>query len=63
MSFVAKEWVDHALSKFCEAEGKFTHSEKALVKVEKKHKETFFHLVEVEKGRNNTKATLAGFEK
>ena len=62
-SFVAKEWVDHALSKSWEVEGKLTQSKKALADVEKRLKDTHFHLVEVEKGRKNVEATLARFEK
>ena len=37
-SFIAKGWVDHTLSKSCEAEGKLTHSEKTLVDFENKLK-------------------------
>ena len=62
-SFVAKEWVDHALSKSWEAKGKLTQSEKAIADAEKKLKDTFFHLAEVEKGRKNAEAAQAGFEK
>ena len=47
MSFVAEEWVDHALSKSREVEGKVTQFEKALAEVEKRQKDTLFHLVEV----------------
>ena len=62
-SFVVEEWVDHALSKSREAKGQLTQSEKALVDAEKKLKDTFFHLAEVEKGRKNAEAAQAGFEK
>ena len=62
-SFVVEEWVDHALSKSREAKGQLTQSEKALADAEKKLKDTFFHLAEVEKGRKNAEAAQAGFEK
>ena len=62
-SFVIKEWVDHTLSKSHESEGKLTHSEKALADFEKKLKEALFHLAEVEKGRKNAVAALAGLKK
>ena len=62
-SFVVEEWVDHALSKSREAKGQLTQSEKALADAEKKLKDTFFHLAEVEKGRKNAEATQVGFEK
>ena len=62
-SFVVEEWVDHALSKSREAKGQLTQTEKALADAEKKLKDTFFHLAEVEKGRKNAEAAQAGFEK
>ena len=62
-SFVVEEWVDHAQSKSREAKGQLTQSEKALADAEKKLKDTFFHLAEVEKGRKNAEAAQAGFEK
>ena len=62
--FVAKEWVNHALSKSRETEGKLTYFEKALADYEKKLKEAFFfQLAEAEKGCKNAEAALAGFEK
>ena len=47
MSFVTEEGVDHTLSKSREGEGKLTQFEKALAEVEKRQKDTLFHLVEV----------------
>ena len=63
VSFMAKEWVDHALSKTCEAENKLELSDKAYADSRKRHKETLFHLVEVEKARKNVKLVLARFKK
>mgnify|MGYP007088660651 CR=1 FL=1 len=63
VSFVAKEWVDHALSKSWEVESKLAHSDKALAEAKKKYKDSFFHLTKAERGHKNTKAALWGFEK
>lgn len=59
-SFVAKEWVDHALSKSQKAENKLVTSEKALAEAKKKYKESLFHQSEVERGRKSAKAALGG---
>ena len=57
-SFVAEEWVDHALSKSREVENKLANSDEALAKVEKKYKDSLFHLLEAEKGRKSVGAAL-----
>lgn len=62
-SFVAEEWVDHALSKSQEAEGKLAQSQKAQIDAKKKYNDSFFHLVEAERGYKNVEAALMGFEK
>ena len=62
-SFVPEEWVNHTLSKSREVESKLAQSDKALADAEKKYKDSFFHLVKVEKRRKNAEATLGGFEK
>ena len=60
-SFVVEEWVDHALSKTCEAETKLEQSKKAHANFERRHKEALVHLAEVEKVRKNVESTLVGF--
>lgn len=55
--------MDHALSKSREAEGKLAQFEKALAKVEKKYKDSLFHLADIKKRRKNAEATLGGFER
>lgn len=62
-TFVAEEWVDHALGQACEAEGKLEEAKKAHVETKKRLKDTFFHLAEVEKSIKNSESALAGFEK
>lgn len=62
-SFVAEEWVDHALGQVREAEDKKDVAEKAQAKSEQKLKDTLFHLANVEKSRKNVKAALTSFEK
>ena len=57
-SFVVEEWVDHALSKSREVENKLANSDEALAKVEKKYKDSLFHLLEAEKGRKSVGAAL-----
>ena len=59
-SFVAKEWVDHTLSKSQKAENKLATSKKALAEAKKKYKESLFHQSEVERGRKSAKAALGG---
>lgn len=59
---MAEEWVDHALGQAREAEGKLEEVEEAHTKIEKRLKNTFFHLAEVEKSRKNFESTLARFE-
>lgn len=60
---MAKEWVDHAFSKSQEAENKLVALDRALAKVEKRYKDSLFHLAEVERGRKNAEAALGGAEK
>lgn len=62
-SFIAEEWVDHALSKTREAKNKLELSEKAYADLKKRLKDTLFHLAEVEKACKNAKLALVGFEK
>ena len=62
VSFMAKEWVDHAFSKSWKAENKLAHLNKALAKVEKKYKDSLFHLNEAEKGRRSAEVALEGAE-
>lgn len=62
-AFVAKEWVDHALSKTCKAKDKLESSEKAHADSEKRLKNTLFHLTEVEKSCKNVESSLFDFEK
>ena len=57
-SFVAEEWVDHALLKSREVENKLANSDEALAKVEKKYKDSLFHLLEAEKGRKSVGVAL-----
>lgn len=54
--------MDHTLSKSREAEGKLTHSKKALDDFEKKLKEALFHLAEVEKGAKTSKLPWQGLK-
>ena len=60
---MAKEWVNHALSKSREAENKLVQSDKALADFEKRYKDSLFHLVMVEKMCKNAEAALTGFER
>ena len=60
---MAKEWVNHALGQAREARGKLEAIEKAHPETEKRLKDTFFHLAEVEKSRKNAESALAWFEK
>ena len=62
-SFVAKEWVDRALSKSREAKSKLAQSDKTLAYVEKKYKDSLFYLPKAEKGCKNAEVALGGFEK
>ena len=62
-TFVAKEWVDHALGQAREPEGKLEITEKAYEEADKKLKQTLSQLTKVEKFRKNTKAALAVHEK
>lgn len=62
-SFVAKEWVDHALSKSQEVKKKLIASDKALAKAGKKYKDSLFRLTEAERGRKSAKATLGRAER
>ena len=62
-AFMAKEWVNHALSKSREAENKLVQSDKALADFEKRYKDSLFHLVMVEKMCKNAEAALTGFER
>ena len=62
-SFIAEEWVDHALSKSRKIEGILAQSEKTLVDAEKKYWESLCHLAKAEKGHKNAEAALGGFEK
>ena len=63
LTFVAKEWVDHALGQAREPEGKLEITEKVYEEADKKLKETLSQLTEVEKFQKNTKAALVGHEK
>ena len=49
-SFIAEEWVDHALSKSRDAKGKLAHSEKAQAEAKKKYKESLFTWLRSKKG-------------
>lgn len=60
---MAKEWVDHALSKSREVEGKLAQSEKALADAEKKYKYSLFHLAKAKRVCKNVEVALEGFEK
>lgn len=62
-SFVAKEQVDHALSKSRDAKTKRAVVDKALDEAEKWYKESLFHLAEAEKGCKSAKAALGRAEK
>ena len=62
-SFVAEEWVDHALSKSWETENKLANLNKALVEVEKKYKDSLFHLPKAERERKSAEVALEGAEK
>ena len=55
--------MDHALGQAREAGGKLEATEKAHAETEKRLKDTFFHLAEVEKSRKNAESALVGFEK
>lgn len=61
-SFVAEEWVDHALSKSREAENKLVNSDKALAEVEK-YKDSLFHLAKAEREHKSFKAALGRVER
>ena len=62
-TFVAEEWVDHALGQARKAEGKLEMAENSHVDFEKRLKDALFHLAEVEKSRKNAKSALASYEK
>lgn len=59
---MAKEWVDHSLDLARMAENKLKASEKSHAKVDKKLKETFAQLIEVEKAYRNAESALKSFE-
>lgn len=62
-SFVAEEWVDHALSKSQEAKSKLAQLDKTLAYAEKKYKDLLFYLPKAEKRCKNAEVALGGFEK
>ncbi|KAK9988513.1 hypothetical protein SO802_028752 [Lithocarpus litseifolius] len=62
-SFVAEEWVDHALSKSQDKETKRAAADKALDEVEKRYNESLFHLAEAERGRKSAEAALGEAER
>ena len=55
---MAKEWVDHSLKVARDAKTKLEATERADVDMDKKLKETFAQLAEVEKAHRNAKSTL-----
>ena len=52
-TFMAEEWVDHALDTVRDAKAKQEATEKAHSNADKKLKETIAQLAEVEKARRN----------
>lgn len=62
-SYVAKEWVEHALSKSKEEESHRIATTKAQVKAEKKYMESLFKLAKVERGRKSAEAALGVVER
>lgn len=48
---MTEEWVNHAFSKSQEAENKLANSDRAMAEVEKKYKDSIFHLAKAERGR------------
>lgn len=60
---MTEEWVNHAFSKSQEAENKLANSDRALAEVEKKYKDSIFHLAKAERGRQSAKAALMGAKK
>jgi len=59
-SFVAEEWIDHALSRSREVENKLAASDRALAKIRKKYKDSLFRLAEAERGHKSAKVALGG---
>lgn len=62
-AYVAKDWVDHDHSKLKDNEACWVSIVKNLAIAEKKNKDLFLKLTEVDRERKNVEATLARAEK
>ena len=63
ITFMAEKWVDHSLDMARKAKKGQEAAKKAWAKVEKKLKETFTQLSEMEKDLRNAKSALKGYER